>query len=47
MDEEPSELEKICEAARAAVEKAVEAELSDSDDSEDGGSDCDGARPPD
>ena len=32
MDEEASELEKICEAARVAVEKAVEAEQSDSEE---------------
>ncbi|GAB4817134.1 hypothetical protein N2152v2_004180 [Parachlorella kessleri] len=35
MDEEASELEKICEAARAAVEKAVEAEQSDSEEASD------------
>ena len=32
MDEESSELEKICEAARVAVEKAVEAEQTDSEE---------------
>ena len=43
MDEEPSELEKICCAARVVVEAAADAELSESDESEAGDSEA-GAR---